>query len=144
MSAEGLIWIIAAVVFGVIEAATAALVTVWFAIGAIAAAVAAQCGLSLIWQVGIFVVVSAVFLCLIRPLSSKLIVKNPQKTNADRVIGMEGLVISPIDKIENTGQVKVSGMIWSAVSQDGSPIPKDAEVRVTGISGVKLIVSTED
>lgn len=140
MSTAGLIWIVAAVIFGIIEAATVTLVTVWFAVGAVAAAVAAQCGLSPIWQTGIFVIISGVLLCFTRPLFKKILVTKPQKTNADRYIGMEGIVTSPIDKIENIGQVKVSGMIWSAVSADGSAISENTAVRVVGISGVKLVV----
>ncbi len=140
MSTAGLIWIIAAVVFGIIEAATVTLVTVWFAVGAVAAAIAAQCGLAVIWQVGIFVIVSGVLLCLTRPLFKKFMVKKPQRTNADRFIGREGVVISLIDKINNTGQVKVSGMIWSAVSYDGEDIAENTSVEVMDIKGVKLVV----
>lgn len=140
MSAAGIIWIIAAVVFGIIEAATAALVTIWFAAGAVAAAVAAQCGLDVVWQVLIFVVVSGVFLCLTRPLVKKLMRGKPQNTNADRYIGMEGVVIKPIDPIENSGQIKVSGTVWSAVSAAGDPIGSGDKVRVIGIEGVKLVV----
>ena len=38
------IWILAAVVFGVLEGITAQLVSIWFVLGAVAAAVAAACG----------------------------------------------------------------------------------------------------
>ena len=37
------IWILAAVVFGVLEGITAQLVSIWFVLGAVAAAVAAAC-----------------------------------------------------------------------------------------------------
>ncbi len=140
MSSAGLVWIIAAVVFGVIEAATVALVTVWFAVGAVAAAIAAQLGLDIIWQIGVFVIVSGVLLCFTRPVFKKLMVKKTQRTNADRFIGMEALVISPIDEIENKGQVKISGSVWSALSSDGSEIPEGTRVKVLEIKGVKLVV----
>lgn len=140
MSAIGFIWIIAAVVFGVIEAATVSLVTIWFAVGAVAAAIAAQLGLNIVWQVGIFVLVSAVFLCFTRPISKKIMVKKPQRTNADRFIGMEAMVISDIDKINNSGQVRLAGSVWSAMSADGSGIPEGTRVKVVEIKGVRLIV----
>lgn len=142
MSAAGLIWIIAVVVFGVIEAATVALVTVWFAVGSVAAAVAAQCGLGIMWQVGIFVIVSGLLLCFTRPVFKKFIIKKPQRTNADRFIGMEAMVISKIDKIENNGQVKIAGSVWSALSSDGSEIESGTRVKVLDIKGVKLVVES--
>ncbi len=45
------IWILAAVVFGVLEGITAQLVSIWFVLGAVAAAVAAACG-GAVWPRG--------------------------------------------------------------------------------------------
>ena len=140
MTSACIFWIIAAVVFGIIEGATVALITIWFALGAIAAAVAAQLGGSNIVQVGTFVIVSALLLCATRPILKKVAVKKPQRTNADRFIGEEGVVIEPIDGINATGQVKVKGQIWSAVSENNKPIDKGERVEVLKISGVKLVV----
>lgn len=140
MSAAVIIWIIAAVVFALIEAATVSLITVWFAVGSVAAAVAAYLGGSVLVQLGTFVIVSGVFLCLTRPLFKKIAVKKTQHTNADRLLGREALVIKRIDSIENSGQVKIMGQVWSAVSEDGSVIEEDAKVTVRDISGVKLVV----
>ncbi len=140
MTSACIFWIIAAVVFGVIEGATVALITIWFALGAIAAAVAAQLGASIPTQVGIFVIVAALFLCLTRPALKKIAVKKPQRTNADRFIGEEGIVLEPIDPINASGSVKVGGQIWSAVSSGGGQIEKGERVEVLDISGVKLVV----
>ncbi len=140
MTSACVFWIIAAVVFGVIEGATVALITIWFALGAVAAAVAAQLGASVLAQVGTFVIVAAVLLCLTRPAARKIAVKDPQRTNADRFIGREGIVIEAVDGINAAGSVKVGGQVWSAVSSDGSAIEKDERVEVIEISGVKLVV----
>ena len=140
MTSACIFWIIAAVVFGVIEGATVALVTIWFALGAVAAAVAAQLGASIPAQVGTFVIVAALLLCLTRPALKKIAVKKPQRTNADRFIGKEGVVIEPIDGVNASGQVKVGGQIWSAVSRDGGSVEKGERVEVIEISGVKLVV----
>ena len=126
MTSACVFWIIAAVVFGVIEGATVALITIWFALGAVAAAVAAQLGASVLAPVGTFV--------------RKIAVKDPQRTNADRFIGREGIVIEAVDGINAAGSVKVGGQVWSAVSSDGSAIEKDERVEVIEISGVKLVV----
>lgn len=144
MITSTIIWIIAAVIFAAIEAATVALLTIWFALGAVAAAVASQIGLSPIWQVAIFVVVSGILLSATRPLLKKIIVKTPQRTNADRFIGLDGVVIKTIDKIESMGQVKVSGQIWSAVSEDGEKIDVGASVKIIRIEGVKLVVNANN
>lgn len=140
MTSAGIFWIIAAVLFAVIEAATVALVTVWFAVGALAAAIAAQFGASTLFQVGTFVVVSAILLCVTRPVFKKISVKKPQRTNADRFIGEEAMVIKKIDDINNYGQVKIAGQVWSAVSEDKSPLEEGTIVKVIAIRGVKLVV----
>ncbi len=140
MTSACIFWVIAAVVFGIIEGATVALVTIWFALGAVAAAVAAQLGLSLVAQAGTFVIVSALFLCVTRPALKKIAVKEPQKTNADRFIGEVGIVTEAIDGINSSGRVKVGGSVWSAVSENGGTIEKDEKVEVIRISGVKLVV----
>ena len=140
MTSAGIFWIIAAVLFAVIEAATVALVTVWFAVGALAAAIAAQFGASILFQVSTFVVVSAILLCVTRPVFKKISVKKPQRTNADRFIGEEAMVIKKIDDINNDGQVKIAGQVWSAVSEDKSPLEEGTIVKVIDIRGVKLVV----
>lgn len=133
-------WIIAAVVFAVAECATVALVTVWFALGAVAAAAAAQFGLSVPVQAAVFVIVSALLLCLTRPFVKKIGVKRIQKTNADRFIGRTGIVTKAIEGINGDGQVTVDGTLWTAISESGEPIGKDGTVEVIRISGVKLVV----
>jgi len=43
-----------------------------------------------------------------------------------------------------TGQVKIKGQIWTAVSEDGKEIEEKSEVFVTGVEGVKAIVKLKD
>lgn len=143
MTTSTIIWIIAAVILAGIEAATVALLTIWFALGAIAAAVASQFGLNPVWQVGIFIVVSGILLGATRPLLKNIMITTPHKTNADRFIGQDGIVIKAIDKIDGVGQVKVSGQIWSAVSENGERIDIGTTVRIIRIEGVKLVVEVE-
>lgn len=107
---------------------------------ALAAAIAAQFGASILFQVGTFVVVSAILLCVTRPVFKKISVKKPQRTNADRFIGEEAMVIKKIDDINNDGQVKIAGQVWSAVSEDKSPLEEGTIVKVIAIRGVKLVV----
>jgi len=142
MSGMSYVWLALAVVLGIVELATVQLVTVWFAIGAIASLVVSLCGCdSIVVQVLVFVVVSAVALIATRPLVKKLTEKRKQPTNADRNLGKTALVTQEIDNDKATGIASLSGMTWSARSEDGSVIPAGAKVTVKAIEGVKLIVS---
>lgn len=133
-------WIVLAVIFVIAEGLSTNLVTIWMAFGAVAAAIAAVCGLELVWQILIFVIVSLILLLLTRPLAKKLLKKDKKPTNADRLIGGCGLVIETIDPLQDTGTVKIDGKIWTARSQSGIKIREGETVVVKEIEGVKLIV----
>ena len=60
-----------------------------------------------------------------------------------RIIGKTALVISDIDPELGVGQVRVGTEKWSAKSDNGSKISEGTNVKVVGIEGVKLVVSTE-
>lgn len=129
---------------GIIEGFTLNLVTIWVALGAVCASVSAAFGLGLLGQMLIFILVSVALLFATRPLAARLLAKKKEPTNFDRMIGARARVIHRIDTIENCGQVKVLGQIWSAVSEDGSPIEKDEETMVVEVRGVKAVVRRID
>lgn len=135
-------WLILMAVLLLIEVLTVNLVSIWFAGGALAAMIASFLGASVLLQIIIAVAISGVLLAAVlifKPFDSA---KNaqPPRTNSDRVIGEAGIVLERIDDVEGKGLVKVMGQTWSAVSQDGTAIEKNAEVRICAISGVKLVV----
>ena len=140
MNATVAFWVIAAIVMALLEAATVSLVSIWFAVGALGAAICAALGLGLAWQIVIFVVLSALTLAVTKPLVKKLRQKGTLPTNADRIIGAEGEVLEAIDPVSGTGQVRVLGQVWSAKSADGAAIGKGTIVTVSAIEGVKAIV----
>lgn len=139
------IWLGIAVVLAVIEVSTTQLVTLWFVIGAAVTAVCSATFLKgqLVWQIVLFIVVSALMLILTRPLVKKLKANEHTSTNSDRNIGKSALVITDIDPELGTGQVRVGNEKWSAKSQDGSKISEGTNVKVVGIEGVKLVVSAD-
>lgn len=134
-------WVGLLILFLVLEGSTVALVSLWFAVGSLAAIVAALLGASLGVQVGIFLGVSGVLLALLRPFLRKYIAPSIQKTNVDSLVGRECPVTEDIQNLQSQGQVKVNGMVWSARSTDGQHIPKGTVVRIDRIEGVKLLVS---
>ncbi|NLU24579.1 MAG: helix-turn-helix domain-containing protein [Clostridiales bacterium] len=135
-----LVWIGAMVVFGIVEALTAGLTSIWFVIGSAAALIVAICG-GAIWLQGVvFLLVSAVALIATRPLVEKLMKKDKTATNADRAIGQEARVTEEIDNAVPTGAVYTDGKTWTARSENGQVLEVGTTVRVVHIEGVKLFV----
>ena len=137
---EYALWIVLMVALIIIEASTASLVCIWFAIGALAAAISKLLGAELLSQIVVFVAVSAVALFATKPIVKKLRGKGKTATNADMVIGKTGIVTEEITNDKFAGKVKVAGREWSAVTTDGSEIPKNSKITVLKIEGVKLVV----
>jgi len=138
------VWLVLLVVFVVFEAATVQLVSVWFALGALAALIAAICHAPAWLQIVLFILISAVSFAVTRPLVKKFSTSKIQKTNADRCIGDTAVVTEEINNLEAKGQVKVDGNIWTARSENNDIIPAGEKVTVMKIEGVKLIVKKED
>ena len=134
-------WLTVAVIMAVIEGITPALVTIWFMFGALASMVVSIFVSSFPIQFATFAVVSTLLLIFTRPLAKKLFVKAKEvPTNADRIIGQEGIVTEEIMNLENKGQITVLGQVWSAKSDDGSTIELGQPIIVTSIHGVKAVV----
>lgn len=135
------IWLALLVLFLLAEAATVALVSLWFAAGALAAILVCLLGGSVAVQCVVFFLVSAVLLGLARPLLRRYVNPRIVKTNVDSVAGTEGLVTEAIDNISGAGQVKLGAMVWTARSTDGNPIPAGTRIRADRVEGVKVFVS---
>lgn len=117
-----IIWIIVLVAGVLIEAASFALISIWFALGALAAEIAAVCGASATVQVIIFFAVSIVTLAGTRPFLKKLMPSKYIPTNGELDIGKNAVVIEKIDADAGTGRVRVEGVDWGARTADGSVI----------------------
>ena len=134
------LWLGAMVVFGIVEALTAGLVSIWFVAGAGAALIGAFLGAGLGAQVALFVVVSAAALAVTRPLVRRYTAGKAVPTNLDRVLGDSGKVTETIDNENSSGAVYVDGKTWTARSADGSVIPAGTVVEILRMEGVKLFV----
>jgi len=137
-------WIIWLALFAgtlVLEGLTLQLFSVWFAVGAMAAILASLFGVSVWWQIVLFVLVTAVSLLATRPLVRHLQRKKAQPTNADRCVGCTAEVLEEIDNLKGTGLIKVDGQTWSARSTDDTVIPAGESIRTVAIQGVKMLVS---
>ncbi len=141
MDVFSIVWLVAAIIFLIIEALSVQLISIWLAGGAIVAMVLALLNVNFWIQVLVFAIVSLLLIILTRPLVKRILSKNVEATNADRSIGKEAAVTSEINNVLGKGQVNLAGQIWSARSSDDSVINEGETVIVEKIDGVKLIVS---
>ena len=136
------IWIGLIVIFLIVEGLTAGLVTIWFAVGALAALIAAMFHAPLWLQLVWFFAVSIAAFAVTRPLVKKYINGRTQPTNADMLIGQECLVTEDIDNLTGRGAVAIGGKVCTARADSDAPIPAGTAATVLRIEGVKLIVTS--
>ena len=134
-------WVVALVVFLIVEAVTAGLVSIWFVFGSLVALICAALGAAVWLQIFWFVIVSVATLVLTRPLVKRYVDSRSVATNADRSSGRAAVVTERIDNLAATGAVKLDGVVWTARSTDDAVAIETGErVTVRAIEGVKLIV----
>lgn len=135
------VWLIAMAVFLIVEGIVPGLVSIWFALGALAALIAAMVGAPLWLQLVWFVLVSIAALALTRPLARKYVNGRVTPTNADRILGRECVVREAIDNLRGTGAVAVDGKVWTARMLKENETAREGETVIARrIDGVKLIV----
>ena len=135
------VWLIAMIVLLVVEGVVPGLISIWFALGALAALVSALLHAPLWLQIVWFLAVSIVALALTRPLAKKYINSKTQPTNADMLIGKECVVRESIDTVLGAGAVSVDGKVWTARTEsDEVRLQEGSRAVVVRIEGVKLIV----
>ncbi|MBE6031649.1 MAG: NfeD family protein [Firmicutes bacterium] len=135
-----LVWVVIAAIFAVVEVFSRGLTTIWFAIGALAAAVIAVLKLPTIVQVAAFVAISIVMLYLTKPLLEKRVRKGKVMEKEELLVGQKALVVADITP-QRSGIASVGHQQWTAIAEDPSvTIPKGREVTILRIEGVKLVV----
>lgn len=135
------IWLAAAGIFFIIEIATVGFLIFWLGIGALLAMITSFITDSIVAQTAVFVISSCILIPFTKFFADKFTKKEAVPTNSYSLINKHGIVTVDINPLENAGQVKVNGEIWSAKTEDESKIEKGTEIEVIKIDGVKLIVS---
>ncbi len=141
---EKVLWLLLCIALFVLEACTAGLVCIWFAIGALSAFILSLFGVNWLWCLVSFILVSVITLIVTRKFASKFVNKKPIATNADALIGKPAIVTEEIDNTVATGRVLINGQSWKAKARVGDIIKKGELVEVIAISGVSLVVVTSD
>lgn len=142
MDLVAIVWVGLLILFLIVEAACPLhLVSLWFAVGSLAALGVFALGGALWLQILVFCLVSGVLLLALWPLSKKFLKPQIVSTNVDAVVGSTGYVTMAIDNVKAEGQVKLGAMVWTARSTSGKSIPEGTLVKVDRIEGVKAFVS---
>lgn len=109
------IWIIILIVALFLEAITTALVSIWFALGAVGAMIASVLECSETVQLIVFVVVTAISLIFTKSIIKKLTADGYTPTNGELDIGAMAVVIQDIDSSKFAGRIRLNGVDWPAV-----------------------------
>lgn len=140
------IWLITATVLVVGEIAMpGTFFLISFAIGALAAAIAAFADVSLVGQWVIFVAGSAAALAVLFPIGRRMDARTRNASvGATRFEGRHVTVLTEIPAgSHETGLVRMDREEWRAEAHDGSPVPVGAVVRIVRVEGTRLIVDSE-
>jgi membrane protein implicated in regulation of membrane protease activity len=137
------IWLIAAVVFGVGEIATLGFFLAPFAGGALAAALVTGVGGGTFLGWAVFLVVSVALLAALRPLARRHRRMPPQlRTGTAALVGKSGMVVERIANDEGVGCVRIDGEVWTARSYDDDEvIDAGKRVQVVEIRGATALVT---
>lgn len=138
-----LIWLIAAVLFGVGEIFTLGFFLAPFAGGALIAAVVAAAGAGAAISWAVFLVVSIVLLAALRPVARRHRSQAPQlRTGTAALVGRTGTVVERIANDEGVGCVRIEGELWTARAfDDDQVIEQGRRVQVLEIRGATALVA---
>ncbi|MFB7292777.1 NfeD family protein [Actinacidiphila glaucinigra] len=133
-------WLIAAVGLGIPLVVTAMPEFGMFAVGAVAAAIAAGLGLGITGQVLIFVIVSVAGIAVVRPLANRSRAQRPElRSGIDALKGRQAVVLERVDG--HGGRIKLNGEVWSARALDtGRAFEPGESVDVVEIEGATAVV----
>ena len=136
-----IVWLALFVVMLGVEALGPALVSVWFAFGALVALIVSFIpGVAWWVELIIFVVISVATLLALRPILQRYFKRNNYNTNIDSFTGKRGYVIEDIEYLK-PGAVKIGDVSWTAIPVNrDEKILENAIIEVVAVSGNKLLV----
>lgn len=139
------IWLILCGIFLLIEIFNISFLLIWPGIGSFFAFIASILGASIEIQIAVFAITTTIMIIFMKPLVKKIFKnKDDTKMNNNAMIGKKGIVIKEINPLKETGQVKVAGELWSAITLDNTKIEINDIVKVTKVEGVKLVVTKDN
>lgn len=125
----------------ILEFVTMELVSIWFVAGGLIAIILEATGaVGYEIQIAVFLVVSIVLLISLRKVTMKLFSKDNTKTNYSSFIGETFELSKSITKTQ-PGEVKINGIVWTAVSENKEEIEAGLEIVVKEVKGNKIVVT---
>ncbi len=131
------LWLVLIIVFVAVEMGTTALVSIWFVPGCIAALLTGIFTDSLLVQLLLFSLVSAVTLIGIRPMVHRSHGSCQTDTGAERNVGRIATVLTPL-RPGTAGRVRLDGVDWFAASNH--PLDPGTPCKVLQVRGTTLLV----
>jgi membrane protein implicated in regulation of membrane protease activity len=139
------IWLIIGVIFIISEIFTVGFVMMPLGLAALASSLIAyllpESGLGP--QLAAFIVAGIVLIFFGQKLANKITRDPGIKVGAERLIGLNGIVLERIDPAKNTGLVRVTQEEWRAKSQDETIIEKGEKITVIQMDGTHLNVKKQ-
>lgn len=136
------VWLAVLIVTAIVEFISVELISIWCSFGAIVALIANACGASVELQIIIFFVVSLTLLLSLRKIAKKWLLRNTKDaiTNTDLNLNKTFKLSTEIGEDNGVGTIKINGVEWSCVSNDGQPIPAGTKVVTLEVKGNKYVV----
>ena len=131
------LWVLIIILLALAEVTTVNLTTIWFVASGLVSLILSFFIDNFLIQLGVFVIFGIILLITTKSKLQALVNERREKTNLDRIVGMQGYVVERITKRKN-GAVKVDGKVWTAFADQ--TIPKDSDVEILAIEGVKVKV----
>ena len=137
---EWVVWLVAAVIFGVGEVLTLGFFLAPFAIGAAVAALVSALGGGVVVSGLAFLAVSVVALLALRPVARRHLTTPAQlRTGTAALVGRQATVLERVS--DSAGSVRLEGEVWSARPYDEDEvIEAGARVHVMEIRGATALV----
>lgn len=133
-------WLIATAVLVGAELITGTLVLAMIGAGTLSAAAVAGAGGGPWWQLGAFLVVSALMLLVVRPVARRH-VNSPKelRTGAAALVGEEAVILDAVGP--NRGTVRIGSDVWTARPYDGqTEFASGQRVYVLEIQGATALI----
>ena len=138
------LWLVAALVFVVVEITNLAFFALFAAVGAVAAAVVSGLGGPALVQVVVFAVVALGGVLVLRgPLLRAFGHRRPGalKSGVAALVGQRATVVHRVEGAEGAGRVHARGEDWPAITYDEHPCEPGQVVEVIDIEKARLVVT---
>lgn len=122
-----------------VEFMTYSLISVWFAVGGIAALISVPVGVTEPWQILIFFAVSFAFLAGLRPFVKRFVKAPTVPTNVDAEVGKSAKLLR--DVVDGISEIKIGDTYWKVIC-DGD-YKTGSNVFITGLEGNKYVVTAK-